>query len=353
MSKDYYKVLGVDKNASIEDIKKAYKKLAKQYHPDVNKDSGATEKFKEISEAAAVLGDAQKRQQYDQFGSDASQQFSGADFSDFMSGGFNDIFENIFSGGFSGFGRQRKRPGRDLIAEITISLNEVATGTTKQLQFQRLTTCKACHGKGGSHFKTCEKCNGQGRVQHAKRTPFGVFATTTTCKECAGEGETPENVCTDCDGEGRIVTRDPIKVKIPAGVQDRMKVRIEGEGEAGESGTHAGDLYVIVNVAADDRFVRDGSDLRIEHPITFPMACLGGETEVETLHGKKKLDIPASTQNNSELHLKGEGLPDLRSRHVGDLVIKLVVDVPTKLTKKQKELLQEFEKAGGKKWGLF
>ncbi|HLF54423.1 MAG TPA: molecular chaperone DnaJ [Candidatus Nanoarchaeia archaeon] len=352
--KDYYKTLGVEKNASQEDIKKAYKKLAKKYHPDISKEPDAAEKFKEINEAAAVLGDAEKRSQYDQFGtSDFGQQFSGFDFRDFA-GGFN--FDEIFDSLFSGFGfrtNKRGRPGRDLVAEVDVTLEEVAKGAAKELELQRMVQCDECTGKGGSNFTQCSTCQGQGIVRSARRTPFGVFATTSTCNKCKGTGEIPEDVCKTCDGEGRLVSREPIKVKTPAGIHDGMKLRVTGAGEAGEKGAQSGDLYVMVHVLDDKRFVREENDLIVEHPISFATACLGGEITVETLEGKKKVEIKPGTQNNSEIRLDGEGLPELRNGQVGDFVIKITVEVPKKVSKKQAELLNEFEKEGKKKWSLF
>lgn len=356
MSKDYYAILGVNKDASQEDIKKAYKKLAKKYHPDMNKDDGAADKFKEISEAAAVLGDPQKRQQYDQFGT-ADSPFQGFDSSQFSGFDLNDIFEQIFGGGFGGFGgfqRQRGQPGRDLITQVTITLEDVADGVTLDLPIKRLVFCEECRGKGGENFDTCDQCHGQGAVRQAKRTPFGVFATTTTCRGCKGQGEVPDKICTECNGEGRHTSKEPIEVKIPAGIHDAMKVRVADAGEAGTQGQSPGDLYVVVNVKEDDRFKRHGNDLIIETPISFVTACLGGEIEVETLKGKKKMTVKAGTQDQSELPLSGEGLPDVRSKRKGDLIVKISIDVPKKLSKKQKELLEQFDKAEGKKiLGLF
>jgi len=354
MTKDYYKILGVEKGASQDEIKSAYKKLAKKYHPDINKEANASDKFKEINEAAAVLGDAEKRQQYDQFGSTGfdGQQFSGFDFRDF-SGNFNfdDIFENLFSG-FGFKNSRRGRPGRDLVAEVDIDLHDVAKGTTRQIEMQRMVQCEKCDGKGGSDFTECSTCQGQGMVRHAKRTPFGMFATTAPCNKCKGTGQIPEKICKECDGEGRIVSREPVKVKVPAGIHDGMKLRVTGAGEAGAEGAPAGDLYVLVHVLEDERFVRQENDLVVDKQISFVTACVGGEITVETLDGKKKIDIEPGTQNNSELRLEGDGLPDLHGGQ-GDFVIKLSVEVPKKITKKQKELLEEFEKENKKKWNLF
>ncbi|MBS3124630.1 molecular chaperone DnaJ [Candidatus Woesearchaeota archaeon] len=358
MSKDYYSILGVDKTASQEDIKKAYKTLAKKYHPDINKDSGAADKFKEASEAAAVLGDPEKRKQYDQFGSAGpGQNFSGFDFRDFAGAdvNFDDIFDSLFSGfGFGGQGRGRRRSqGRDLVAEVSISLEEVAKGSTRELHLQRQTSCEKCDGKGGFNFITCDTCKGQGTVRHTRRTPFGMFASTAACSTCQGTGERPEKQCEDCRGEGRIVTRKPIKVKIPAGIEDGMRLHLPGEGEATGRNGEPGDLYVVVRVKEDGRFVREGSDLRIVLPVSFVTACIGGEVEVETFDGKKKVEIPQGTQPNEELRLEGEGLPELRGRHSGDLIVEVQVEIPKKLSKHQTELLKEFQKGDKKKWNLF
>lgn len=355
MTKDYYEILGVSKDASQDDIKKAYKKLAKKYHPDINKDAGAADKFKEISEAAAVLGDPQKRQQYDQFGT-ADSPFQGFDSSQFSGFDLNDIFDQIFGGmGFNFGGFQRRgQPGRDLLTQTTVTLKDVANGVTLDLPIKRLAACKACHGKGGEDFHTCEKCNGQGMVRQAKRTPFGMFATTTTCNACKGRGEAPETICTTCNGQGRHVTKDPVEVNIPAGIRDNMKVRVSGAGEAGTQGQPPGDLYVVVNVEEDEQFERDGNDLIVKKPISFVTACLGGEIEVETLHGKTSLTIKPGTQDQSELPVPGEGLPDVRTGQKGDLIVKVSIEVPKRLSKKQKELLEQFDKTEGKKiLGLF
>jgi molecular chaperone DnaJ len=355
MTKDYYKVLDVEKGASQEEIKSAYKKLAKKYHPDINKDANASEKFKEINEAAAVLGDPEKRQQFDQFGTAGfdGQQFSGFDFRDFAGNmNFDEVFENLFSSFGFRTGR-RGRPGRNLVAEVDVTLEDVAKGTTREIETQRMVQCDKCDGKGGSDFSECSTCQGQGMVRHAKRTAFGMFATTSPCNKCKGTGEVPEKTCSECDGEGRIVSNEPVKVKVPPGIEDGMRLRVPEGGEAGSDGAQAGDLYVIVHVLEDNRFTREGSDLVVEQPISFATACLGGEITVETLAGKKKVDIKPGTQNNSEKRLEGEGLPDIRNGRHGDFVIKITVEVPKKVSKKQKELLEEFDKEGKKKWNLF
>ena len=232
-------------------------------------------------------------------------------------------------------------------------MEEVADGAERELHLQRTTSCSVCDGKGGTDIVTCETCKGQGVVRVARRTPLGVFATTTTCRNCNGLGERPEKICEECEGEGRVVTRNPITVKVPAGIHDGMRLHFPGEGEAAVRGGDAGDLYVVVHVEEDERFERDGSDLRISQQIGFVTACLGGEISVDVLKGKKTVNVPEGSQNGDEIRLEGEGLPELRSRNKGDLIVEIQVVVPKKVTKHQAELLKEFEKEGKKKWGLF
>lgn len=350
MSKDYYSILGVEKGASQDDIKSAYKKLAKKYHPDINKEAGATEKFKEINEAASVLGDAEKRKHYDQFGT-AGHQNGGFDPRDFAGFNFDDVFDNLFSG--FGFKTSRNSRGHDLQAEIVITLQEVAKGTTKELAFKRHVSCKDCDGQGGDDLVTCQTCNGQGAVRQARKTPFGVFATTSNCHTCKGTGQVPENVCTTCNGDGRVISREPINVKVPAGIHDGTRLRVAGEGEAAGQGGTTGDLYVYVHVEQDERFERDGDNLIVHQPVHFVTACLGGKIEIDTLDGKKTIEIKAGTQNNEEITIEGYGLPELHERHHGDLIVKVGIDIPKKLTKKQQELLKDFDKDSKKKFGLF
>lgn len=352
MSKDYYKILGISKNATKEEIKKAYKNLAKKYHPDVNKDADTSEKFKEINEAASVLGDDQKRQQYDQFGAEGmGQQFSDFDFSGFGMN-FGDIFDQMFSG--FAFGRRGAQPGRGLLVEQELTLTEVAEGVTKKIKLRRQRNCNECHAAGGTHVKTCDTCEGRGMVRQAKRTPFGVFATTSPCRACGGRGEKPEKECKTCGGDGRVIVNSPVEVKIPAGVHEGMRVRVEGEGEAGEHGARTGDLYVLIHVERDDRFQREGADLHASLPLGFITAILGGEVEVETIDGKERIKISSGTQNGEEITLKGKGLAEVRRRGKGDIVYHVDIQVPKKISKKQKELLESFSKEGGKKkFGLF
>ena len=365
MAKDYYKILGVDKTATKEEIKKAYKDLAKKYHPDINKDSTATEKFKELNEAAAVLGDDEKRSKYDNFGTTADQfgqGFQGFDFSDFMSnkGGFgfdfDDIFESFFGGG--SFGRSRRRNpkrGDDLRYDIEITLEEASTGTLKHIKIPRLEQCENCHGSGAekeSDIVKCPECNGTGVSRKTQRTPFGIIATSTTCGKCKGVGKYIKNECLECDGTGFNRKTREIEIKIPAGAEEGTNLRIKGQGEAGEKGAEYGDLYVILHMKEHDVFERHGDDIYVKVHVPFTIAALGGEIEVPTLNGKAKLKIPLGTQSNTIFRMKGKGIPYLHDDGSGNENVEVVVEVPKKLSKKQRELLEEFDKESGKK-GFF
>ena len=349
MTKDYYKTLGIEKGASKEEIKKAYKKLAKQYHPDLNKDNPQAEaKFKEINEAASILTDDNKRSQYDQFGSEG---MNGRGFEGFSGGfegfDFNDIFDNIFSGGFHGFGGGRTRGprrGSDLRYDIEITLEEVATGVEKSLKLQKEDTCDECNGEGGKGVTTCSHCHGHGRITVSKRTPFGMFQTQTTCPSCHGRGKTVKDKCSSCNGSGHKLKTKTIKVTIPEGIENGTKLRVSGEGEPGEPGAPKGDLYVVVFVKEHPIFEREGSDIYIEAPLTFTEVALGTTIEIPIINGKADLKIPAGTQPGTLLRLKGKGLPHMRAYGQGDQYVKVNVEVPKTLTKKQKELLQQFEK---------
>ena len=356
--KDYYKILGVGKNASTVDIKAAYKKLAKQYHPDLNKSPDATEKFKEINEAAAVLGDPQKKQQYDQFGSAGEQfqgGFSGFDNSDFMSdiGGMGFDFESIFENVFGGGGRTRRRQrGSDLRYDMEIELEDAAFGAAKTISIPRLEQCPKCKGTGAENpddIITCPECNGKGASTRSQRTPFGVFSTTSTCRRCRGQGKIVKEDCRECHGRGVVQKTRKIEIKIPEGAVDGTNLRISGEGEAGEKGTQAGDLYIVINVKPHKLFERHETDIYLKAHIPFTTAALGGEIEVPTLKGKATLKIPPGTQSNTVFRMKRLGIPDLRSHHVGDENVEVIISVPEKLTKKQKKLLEDFEKESGKK----
>ncbi|MDD9953722.1 MAG: molecular chaperone DnaJ [Candidatus Woesearchaeota archaeon] len=348
---DYYELLGVSKQASRDEIKKAYKKLAKKYHPDLNKDNpDAAEKFKEINEAAAVLGDEQKRQQYDQMGHAGFQQsaragggagpgFSGFDFSGF-SGGFGD-FDDIFEM-FTGRGRRRTIRGEDLRYDMSLTLEEAAFGTEKNIKLRKHIPCEECDGKGGKDVQSCTTCSGRGVVMQAKRTPFGVFQTQTTCQQCSGAGQEIKDMCKSCDGEGVQFDTKELDVTIPAGVDTGTRVRVQGEGDAGPRGSQAGDLYLFISVEQHPIFKRQGDDIHLEAPINFATAVFGGEITVPTLDGEAVVKIPKGTQSHTIFRLKGKGAEVLNYRGRGDQYVQLVVETPEKLSKKQEKALKEY-----------
>ncbi len=354
MAKDYYEILGIPKNASKEEIKKAYKNLAKQYHPD-NKKTGDEEKFKEINESASVLGNEKKRQQYDQFGdADAFKQssgFSGFDFSNFgfdfgdtASFDFGDIFDRFFGGNIF---RTRRR-GADLKYDLEINLEDAAFGAKKEIFISKLTKCNKCHGSGAhseADIISCDQCNGAGIYKQTRRTPGGIFATTTTCRNCHGSGEMIKKKCNICDGHGRIEKEKKIEITIPEGVNNGTRLRIREEGEYDKE---AGDLYVDIHVNDHKYFEREGDNIYFDMPITFTQAALGTNIEVPTLKGKAKLKIPAGTQPGTLFRMKGKGIPNLHSGEVGDQYVKAKVIVPKNMNKKQKELLKEFSKVENK-----
>jgi molecular chaperone DnaJ len=354
MSKrDYYEVLGVSKNATKDEIKKAYRKLSKQYHPDINKAPDAAEKFKEIKEAYEVLSDDQKRAHYDQFGhTDPNQGFGGFGGADFDFGGFGG-FEDIFSSFFGG-GRRRDpnapRAGADLQYTMTLTFEEAAFGKETDIEIPREETCDTCHGSGakpGTKKETCSHCRGTGQLSIEQATPFGRIVNRRTCHYCGGTGQFIKEKCTTCGGSGRVKKRKKIHIKIPAGIDDGQQLRVAGQGEAGINGGPPGDLYIVFRVEPHEFFERDGDDIYCEIPLTFAQAALGDEIEVPTLHGKVKLKIPAGTQTGTKFRLKGKGVPNVRGYGQGDQHIIVRVVTPTKLTEKQKQLLREFDQLGG------
>lgn len=346
---DYYKTLGVDKSASRDEIKKAYKKLAKKYHPDLNKDGAQAEKkFKEINEAAAILGDEEKRRQYDSVGHDAFTQGArqggnpgGFDQSGFGADmDFGDIFEQFFGGGFGG-GNRRQRRGADLRYDIDLSLEEAAKGVKKRISVRKQTRCETCDGAGGTDVDTCSTCHGNGMVRQTRQTPFGYFQTTGKCPTCDGEGKIIRDPCNTCGGSGRTVQTKELDIDIPAGVDDGTRLRVSGEGEAGERGTRAGDLYVFISVSDHSIFERHGDDIHLELPISIFQATFGAEVTVPTLEGKSKLKIPAATQSGTTFRLKSKGVTHLHGRGAGDQMVRVQVMTPKKLTKKQEKLMKE------------
>ena len=352
MSKrDYYEVLGVGKNASKDEIKKAYRRLSKQYHPDLNKEANATEKFKEIQEAYEVLSDDQKKARYDQFGhEDPTQGFGGggAGFDGF--GGFEDIFNSFFGGG----GRRRDpnapRQGADLQYTMTLSFEEAVFGTETTIEIPKEEECDTCKGSGakpGTKPETCSHCNGTGQLNVEQNTPFGRIVNRRVCQHCSGTGKIIKNKCGTCHGKGSVKKRNKIQIKVPAGVDDGQQLRVPGKGEPGINGGPAGDLYVVFQIRPHEFFERDGDDIYCEMPITFAQAALGDEIEVPTMHGKVKLKVPAGTQTGTRFRLKGKGVPNVRGYGQGDQHIRILVVTPTKLTDKQKELIREFAEISG------
>ncbi len=357
--KDYYKILGVDKRAGKDDIKKAYKKLAMKYHPDrapEEKKKEYEEKFKEISAAASVLGDDKKRQQYDQFGSSSfsggagghgGAGFEGYDFSDIMSqfrsAGFDDgddMFEQIFGGGGR---RSRSRRGSDLLYETEITLLDAVKGTTKEIELNKLEQCDDCGGKGAHKFDRCDHCRGSGYLKRTQRTPFGLFQQTGPCPHCAGKGELSTDSCGKCGGEGVVRRRKKLEITIPAGVEKGMRLRVPGEGELGGDGGRAGDLYVQIRVAEDEYFERKGNDLYITVPISFTQAVLGDDIDVPTIDGKASLSIPAGTSSETIFRMRGKGVPSVHGHETGDQMVKVKIEVPKKLSKKQIDLIRQLK----------
>ncbi len=344
--RDYYEVLGVSKDADEKQIKSAFRKLAKQYHPDVNKEPGAAEKFKEAQEAYAVLSDADKRRQYDQFGHAAFDQNGGGyDFSGFD---FGDIFSEIFGSGFgSGFGfggtssSNRKRKGADKLMRINLSFEEAAFGTKKTINVPVSSDCAHCHGKGGHGEKRCSKCHGTGVVTTEQRTMFGSFATRTTCPNCHGDGVTFDEVCSYCHGSGKTTKNTDIEVKIPAGVDNGNQLRVAGKGEPGLNGGPNGDLYLEFYVKEHELFMRDGSDIYLELPITITEAVLGCKKEIPTLYGNVKLTIPEGSESGDKHRLKGKGIENINSGINGNMYVILRIIIPKKLSRDQKKLFEK------------
>lgn len=353
--RDYYEVLGVSKDASEQDIKKAYRRLARQYHPDVNKDDPDAEaKFKEIGEAYKVLTNAEARTQYDQYGHAAFERggAAGGGGGDPFGGfeGFDDIFDMFFGGGG---GRRRgnaARQGADLRYDLEMDFEEAAFGLETEIVVPRTEKCDHCHGnqaEPGTPIKECPECGGTGEVRQARQTAFGRFVNVAPCHRCRGEGKIVETPCKECHGAGVVRKQRNLKVKIPAGVADGHRVRLTGEGEAGERGGPPGDLYVFISVRPHEFFRRDGNHVICEVPISFTQAALGDEIEVPTLQGTAKLKVPEGTQSGTRFRLKGHGIPDVRGYGRGDQYVVAQVVTPTRMTSKQREILKEFARVGG------
>lgn len=356
MSKDYYKILGVSKTASADEIKAAFRKMAHQHHPD--KAGGNVEKFKEANEAFQVLNDPQKRQQYDQFGTTFDQAgmnsntggygqgFGSAQGFDF--GDLGDIFSgfgDIFGGGETRGGRRQKR-GQDIQVDVQIDLKEAAFGAEKTIRLYKNSACDVCGGSGvepGSKISKCRHCGGKGQVASVQRTILGSFQTVTACSECDGLGEKPEKVCRHCAGRGFMKKNEEMTIKIPAGIDNGESIRLAGRGETSAKGGRAGDLYLRVRVKADSRFKREGFDLYTKKKVSFTQAALGDNVDVETLDGILKVVIPEGVQSGQMIRLKGKGITHLRDSSRGDLYVEVVVVTPIRLSRRQKDILRELE----------
>ncbi|MDP2730658.1 MAG: molecular chaperone DnaJ [Dehalococcoidales bacterium] len=348
--RDYYEVLGVDKNATEGQIKEAFRKLAFKYHPDRNREDGAEEKFKEINEAYEVLSDAEKRSAYDRFGQGDGRNLFNQDFAGVDFGGFGDIFDAFFRGGAGATARRAPRRGADLYASITITLEEVVSGAERELDITRVELCPQCQGTGsqpGSQPSRCPKCNGSGQIHQVQQSVFGRFTNITTCPQCHGEGKIITNPCTQCHGSGREQRQERIKVQIPAGIQDGGRIRLADEGDAGLRGGGAGDLYINVSVREHQLFRRDNDNILYDLPINFAQAALGDEVQVHTLYGKVMLKVPAGSQTGQVIRLKNKGVPHLRGRGHGAQLVKLLVVTPSSLNKKQQQLFEELAKELG------
>ena len=352
---DYYEVLGLKKGASTDEIKRAYKELAKKYHPDVSKEHEAEKKFKEINAAYSILSDPQKREHYDQYG-ESAQHFGGAGFSGSANFDFEDLFNNMGFGSFSGFSdlndlfsgarsgsrRTHKDTGSNIRANLSLSFGEAAFGATKDITYERIERCAHCKGTGAEgDLKTCGTCKGRGVHVHQQRTPFGVFQTQTTCRTCSGSGTVPDKKCSHCNGNGFIAKQTKLSVKIPAGINTGNHLRLAGKGHEGKDG--ASDLFIIIMIEPHEVFKRDEADVYIELPISFTEAALGADVDAPTLHGAVLLKIPAGTQTGTIFRLKHKGIQKLNSSEHGDEYVKVTIETPHALSKKQKELLEKFE----------
>ena len=368
--RDYYEVLGVAKGASEDEIKKAYRSLAKKYHPDMNPgDKTAEVKFKEVNEAYAVLSDSDKRSKYDRFGHDAFDPasggggfggfggFSGADFD------FGDIFSSFFGGGSTSSARANApRQGDDIGARVSVSFEEAAFGCKKEVNFARIENCPDCHGSGAEHegdIETCPECRGSGRVSVRQQTMLGYMQTQRTCQRCAGRGKIIKSPCKNCNGKGRIRINKKLEVNIPSGIDDRQNIILRGQGSAGVNGGPNGDLIIEVKVREDKIFEREGNNIYCEVPVTFAEATLGAEIDVPVLGGgSEKYKIPDGTQSGTTFTLRNKGIPDINTGRKGDLIIKVAIETPKNLNSKQKELLLAFaeslgENNGSKKQSFF
>jgi len=366
MARDFYDILGVNKGASDDEIKKAYRKLAHKYHPD--KSGGEAEKFKEINAAYQVLSDKSKRAQYDQFGQTFDQRgaggqgqgFGGFDFSGFQQGfggqsggfefgeGFEDIYSDIFGGG-RGRSRNARQAGRDIQVDAEISFEEMVSGAHRDVSLLRRVECDVCHGSGGepgAKEETCPTCGGSGQVKKVTRSFFGTFQQVATCTICSGSGKTFAKKCHKCGGDGRVRERQKIPIDIPAGISDGQTISLQGYGEAGERGARSGDLYVTVHVKPHAKFERKGNDILSSEHIGFSQASLGDKVDVQTIDGHVNMKVPAGTQSGELFRIKGKGIPQLGRSGRGDQLVKIIVDIPKNISRDQRRILEDLGKAG-------
>ena len=356
MKKDYYEILGVEKTATEAEIKSAFRKLAKKYHPDVSKEPDAEEKFKEAQEAYAVLSDENKRKQYDQFGHAAFEN-NGAGGYDYSNFDFSDIFSEIFGNGFGGFGfndfgsfggrsSSRATKGPDKVIRIDLDFDEAVFGSNKNISLSVNDTCDECHGEGGFDVTTCDRCHGSGTITVEQQTILGNFMTKTTCDKCNGKGKSYAKECSNCHGLGTVKTKKELEVKIPAGVDTGNQLRIAGKGEAGRNGGPNGDIYLEFYVKKHPIFEREGNDIYLELPITVSEAALGCKKKVPTLYGTINLTIPAGSESNDKHRVRGKGVENVNSFGKGDMYIILKVKTPQKLSRDQKKLFEQLAKTG-------
>lgn len=350
---DYYKILGLDKSASQDDIKKAYRKLAREHHPDICKDEGAEERFKEVAVAYEVLSDPQKKQQYDTFGTTGRSNQGFNDMGDFGFGDVNDIFD-MFFGGRRTTSRAKKQSrakhGENITIDLRLDFEEAVLGCKKKISLKRYVECPDCESKGteqGTGFESCFACNGTGQIQNVRQTAFGHFSTVTPCLKCAGTGELLSNPCKKCKGSGRIQKKDEIELQIPAGIDENVTLRVSNKGHAGTNGGPAGDLYVVIHVSEHEYFTRSGNNLALEVFVDLSQLALGTKVEIPTLYGEKTVAIPAGTQTGHMITLEGLGVPYFEGRGKGNQIIKVVAVTPTNLTKEEKAALKQFAELRG------
>jgi len=362
MARDYYEILGVSRNADKEEIKRAYRRLARKYHPDVNKEPGAEERFKEINRAYEVLSEPDIRARYDRFGEAGVAAGAGAGFQDFGDiGGFADIFESFFSGFAGGMGTQAQRRrsgpvrGDDLRLDLKLEFREAVFGGEKEIRISHLETCEVCGGSGakpGTRPRTCSTCSGSGQVRRVTRTPFGSFTQVSACPTCNGTGQMIEEKCDTCDGKGAHQVTKKLKITIPAGVDNGTRLRISGEGDAGERNGPSGDLYVYLFINEDSEFRRDGINILSEIKISYLQAILGCRLEVNTVDGPTEIVIPAGTQPNTVMTLENHGVPRLGNPvSRGDHLLTVLIDIPNKITPDERELLEKLAKIKGDRTG--